>query len=354
MRRSTWARHPRLLVRVLLIACGLATSARGATVIVAGEREPLRGYVVEQRAAAIVIELEGGRRREIARDQIEELIRPVSEERLAALTPDQPHAYRDYAEELAEKRADPEARDMATRLYVIAAYLAPDELGCGCLLGMASLAKTPERRRLLRAMAYVLDPAHSRSLLVEAPTPVREGNRQQARKVLQHLRSLRRTEARALLADAGVAEALASLRSGLTMQDVDEALSPVCTHCAQGQVPCKECGGTGKVERNGRTVDCLACRSSSGGGRGKVPCPHCRGEYRNPVQATRLLVKLLAAEQELLAPDSSTKRAEGEGAFTTATALGPAIPDLRLETLTPYDPRRSVYRNGEWREPPAR
>ena len=86
------------------------------------------------------------------------------------MRPDRPQAYRDYAEELAEKRDDPEARMTSLRLYLIAAHLDPERLGRGCLLGMSNLAETPFEARKYRALAYLLDPKHDRTIF-QLPLP---------------------------------------------------------------------------------------------------------------------------------------------------------------------------------------
>jgi hypothetical protein len=130
------------------------------------------------------------------------MIRAVEPERLVALKPEAPEGYRSYAEDLAGKTEDPEARVMAIRLYLIAAYLEPDELGRSCLLGMAGLARTPKEERAFRAMAFSLDPDHDPSLLKTPKTTaadftgIKDVDRQALRTALQLLRSGKLVEAR--------------------------------------------------------------------------------------------------------------------------------------------------------------
>src|SRR5262249_41471529 len=85
--------------------------------------------------------------------------------RLEGLSPSNPKGYRDYAEELAAHKNDPEARDTAMRLYLIAARLAPEKFGTSSLLSMSALASTPAEARKCRAMAFLLDPKASDRLL---------------------------------------------------------------------------------------------------------------------------------------------------------------------------------------------
>ena len=89
----------------------------------------------------------------------------MSEERLAELVRSNPDAYREYAEELAEKRKDPDAQQTSIRLFQMAAVLDPQRLGRSCLLGMVPLARDAAEQRRFRAMAYLLDPDHDPALL---------------------------------------------------------------------------------------------------------------------------------------------------------------------------------------------
>jgi hypothetical protein len=169
--RASWRRWSRAgcWCGVVVGWCLAAHAGWAATVLLKNEATPVRGYLVaedEQSVTLRVLEANGDwRERRILRESIEIVIRPVDAARLAELDPKFPRAYRDYAEELAEKRVDPEARETAIRLYLIAAYLAPDELGRSALLGMVPLARHEPERRRFRAMAYLLDPAGDRQLL---------------------------------------------------------------------------------------------------------------------------------------------------------------------------------------------
>src|SRR5262245_65118575 len=76
-----------------------------------GAKQPIMGYLVRQDDRTIVIrqDLPDGKSREssFAKKDLDELIITVSPERLARLDPNKPQAYREYAEELAEKQRDP-------------------------------------------------------------------------------------------------------------------------------------------------------------------------------------------------------------------------------------------------------
>jgi hypothetical protein len=153
----------------LVFALLVSRAAHGVLVLTKTSEQGLTGFLVSQSAQQIVLRevLPDGSRREttIPRSEIEEIIQTVSPERLAELTPSQPQLYREYAEELAAKRRDPEAREMAIRLFQIAATLDPPNLGRGSLLGMIALARSPAEEARFRAAAYLVDPRHDANVL---------------------------------------------------------------------------------------------------------------------------------------------------------------------------------------------
>ena len=100
-----------------------------------------------------------------------ELMITVLPERLAELDPARPQSYLEYAEELAEKRRDPEARDAAMRLFAIAAARGESKVRHSALLGLIELARSPQEERRFRAAAYLHDPAHDLSLLETSLAP---------------------------------------------------------------------------------------------------------------------------------------------------------------------------------------
>lgn len=157
-----------------LLLVAWAVPCHAVIVVEKGKTEPTPGILVGETETTIVLDVRSpdGRveRRSIPRTAIDEILVAVSRERLEKLRRDQPQAYRDYAEDLAEKRRDPEAHLTALRLFLIAAYLDPDRLGHSSVLGMISLARSPMEAKRLRALAYLLDPAHDRAVL-ELPAP---------------------------------------------------------------------------------------------------------------------------------------------------------------------------------------
>src|SRR5262245_52510547 len=156
-------------IAVSVAAALFCRPIHAVVVLPKGSKQPIMGYLVRQDERAIVIrqDLPDGKSREssFAKKDLDELIITVSPERLAALDPNKLQAYREYAEELAEKQRDPEARDAAVRLYAIVAARGDGNLRHSALLGLISLARNADEERLFRAAAYLFDPDHDPTVL---------------------------------------------------------------------------------------------------------------------------------------------------------------------------------------------
>ena len=299
-----------------------AADASGATLLLRDEAEPVRGMIIEENDDGVLLRVElpdgGVRERLILRESIDTILRPVDEERLAALDPHQPRAYRDYAEELAEKRIDPEARDTSIRLYLIAAHLAPEELGRSALLGMTPLARNATERRRFRAMAFLLDPEQNPDLLRpndrsdDAASAVDSAATPQVTMLLRALEMLRRgrhQEANRLVRRAGVSELLEEHADILTLEEFLEA-----------------CGE-------------------------RAP--------RGPEPPARLLARIVQLELRLMGGDAEPAEVTRVSVPSSGSSWGQLSPEvfhevvfeLTLKTLTEFDPRASIYRNGAWMAP---
>lgn len=304
-------RLARFLALILMLVLGLplaAPQASAAIVLLAGGGEPVKGIVVRRDASGLTVRVDGPNGRLVDRliplNQVESVIATVSPERLAALSPDRPQDYRNYAEELAEKREDPEARQTARRLFHIAAYLDPDRLGRGSLLAMTLLAETPEQARRLRALVYLIDPAGSRGVLTTtdatAPRPrlgVSEAGREL---ILAAVRSLRRGQERYALGHAkreGFKEQFAKLGSTLTY----EQFMDLCQ----------------------------------------------RGNLSDAELAQVLRIELSLEEDNRVEPDVSTLTPAERLAQELSEDASPTRP-LDLEHATEFDPRANRFLDGRW------
>jgi hypothetical protein len=281
--------------------------------------------------------------------------------RLEGLSRANPKAYRDYADELARVEGDPEARYVALRLYLIAAYLAPEELGCSSLLRMSALASSQAEARKFRALAYLLDPRASPDILkVEAVKTVQPARFPQRPledfvKALQHYRAGRIKLAGDLARHEGV-DAIFNATPDKVEQKTflgwcNDASCPTCK--IDGLANCPACMGKGTVRNPqfGTFMTCQMCK-----GKKRVTCPDCGGTHvRTPLPEEPLRAVLrceLWAVEQLAGEDPGPKGGadtKSWSAILQSRQLNPVLP-LSLETITTFDPRKCCYRNRKWVE----
>ncbi len=276
-----------------------------------GSNKPVAGHLVRQNGNEVVVRDEstsGLKEIVIPRSEIEDLIETVSAERLAALSPSQPQEYREYAEELAEKKLDPEARVMAVRLFQIAAWLDPSKTGRGALLGLVSVARPGEEEARFRAAAYLFDPRHDKALLRQASATTGKGKKEDdpVQGLLEALRQLRRgrgQQARAALAPPAVSDELTAHQGILSREEFLAA-------CSAKELSDEQLRKILELE--------LALDSRLGG----------HGEER-----------------------AQTTLASWNDAVRAGNLAG--VPSLQFDKLTQFDPRECVYRQGKWQRPAA-
>ena len=299
-----------LVLMPILLASVCTGRAAAAIVFLKGSDQPIAGIIQLQDEHHIVIrqQLPDGqsRTRDILRADIEDVIITVSTPRLESLSPANPSAYRDYAEELAEKRRDPEAAAVSLRLYLIAAYLEPESLGRSSLLGMLNLANSPAEQRKFRVMAFLLDPQHDKRILREPgqSAPVADAaDDESATMLIAALRAARRGDRRTLM-------------NMLKRPSFREALQ-------------RWPEGLSHDEFMGLPEDLPA-----------------------ETLARLLQLELSLSRQTRSVGPEEEKHAASWSRIVQQEGIAP-IPSLTLETLTPYDPRDCMFRNGQWVQPEA-
>ena len=341
-------RHGTMTIVVAVLAIsGSAVVAQAATLVLTNG-ETVSGWIVSQSDSEVRIEVEtddGVDEQSFAKSEVADILQPVSGTRLAELSPDSPNDYRLYAEELAAKRKDPEAREAATRLFLIAAHLQPTELGRSCLLGMAGLAKEPGTARRYRLMAYLLDATHDERLLQgPADLPAAGDDEELREDMLQALRWLRvgrRREAQRLIDRRP--EVLAKLEQATGPMHVRRALSAICLDCKEGYIPCPVCDGKKKLPDGS---SCERCRVR-GVSWGRLKCETCQGRFRDPAMTDKQLLALVEAEYQL----TTGKSKAPSRAWSAKAWKQPSAGNLNLLSVSRYDPRKSVYRDGKWTAP---
>jgi len=78
-------------------------------------------------------------------------------DRVEALNPDDPMAYFELAEEIADASAEVSRRELARHLFALSGVLAPQRLGRSACLALADLEADQHTRRRLLALAALLD-----------------------------------------------------------------------------------------------------------------------------------------------------------------------------------------------------
>lgn len=285
------------------------------------------------------------------------IIHQVDRRRLEALRRDDPSAYREYAEELAKQKADPEAVDLAMRLFLVAAYLDPARNGPSCLLAMSELATNPADARKYRALAFLLDAKRDRSVLKgngAAQTDFSEAALKSFQKALKDYRTGDVIDARVLATAKGVGSCFRAV-PGMMDQDAfvqacTDAVCPQCKYTNRNSMRCAACNGKGKF-LFGNPI-CPTCK-----GKGVVKCSLCDGAGVNRARIDAHVDAMVRGELwalNRLAPDTASKQKPVD-ARSWATALSnpqlTPIPQLTLESVTDYDPRKCVFRNGGWVAP---
>ncbi len=300
----------RLLVSFsLLVFAAQASPVWGVIIFEKGKDQPIIGYLERQDDNLVVVRqlLPNGQTqlRELPRSEIDDILIAVSDERLQTLSPDKPAAYRDYAEELAEKRKDPDARATGLRLYLLAAHLDPEKLGRSSLLGMAGLARSPAEERRFRAMAYLLDPNHDRNLLQDsAKNAGPEGSEDDE-------------------GNGVLLKAMRSFRRGKRATAITMASRPVAQKAFA------------------RFSEVLTLEELKAVKKKEVP--------------PDILRKVLALELILASGETATRDEDPDdmapwSRIVEREGTGP-VPSLSLESLTEFDPRECVFSDGKWGRP---
>ncbi len=159
--RSTWSLICVRAAFLLVVYLSGNPIARADVVWIKGEEQPKFGRLIDQDDQKVVFQLHGQpetNRTEFQRTAIETLVVNFDTQRLENLSPENFADYRDYAEELAAQRKDPVARELAVRLYIIAAAGSPGDIRQSSLKGLASLAENNQERQKWNTLRLLYEP----------------------------------------------------------------------------------------------------------------------------------------------------------------------------------------------------
>ena len=127
-----------------------SASAPGGTVDVAKRRRPWSRAAVLVLATGLVVAVDAVPGNGVAEPG------PWTD-RVEALDPDDPMAYFELAEEIADASADDPRRELARHLFALSGVLAPQRLGRSACLALADLDADQHGKRRLLALASLLD-----------------------------------------------------------------------------------------------------------------------------------------------------------------------------------------------------
>ena len=191
----------------LLVLAAMVVQRRSSladVVWVRGEDQPRYGWVLMQDDQKVVFRPVGEaetRQEEFDRTAIEMLVVNFDRRRLENLSPENFADYRDYAEELTAQKNDPVARELAVRLYIIAAAGSNDEVRQSSLKGLVALAENDQQRQKWTTLRRLHETGgrvsqQPASTLSDTITP---DERRQALKVVRMIRQGNGLEAARLL-----------------------------------------------------------------------------------------------------------------------------------------------------------
>jgi hypothetical protein len=346
-----------------LVVVVLVTSAASA-ILIETAAGPVAGFLLKEDGAKLTVRVRtpdgDDKITEFTRANIKILHR-IDLNRLAHLSRDNPRAYRDYAEELAGQDADPEARALARRLYLLAAKLDPDRFASSSLLAMSALANTPMESRRCRALAFLLDPNLEANLLnpdagkAAQPVKVQPKFLRDFSRALQCYRTGQIKLAREAANRGGVDRVFSAAPGKIDQQTFlqwcSDAYCPTCK--GVGKSTCPACKGKGTVPGPfGQPERCPTCK-----GQKLATCSACAGagiQQPFPEDAMRYSLRAeLWALDQLAGGDTGGKNANDANSWSALFQKGqlsPIVP-LSLETITELDPAKCHFRNGVWVEP---
>ena len=274
-----------------------------------GNPTPVCGRVVEINQDELIIavfETKYSKTITIQRDKVEQFLVNIDQKRLSELRPSNPRAYVQYAEELSGQKIDKAARNLAKRLFVIAAFHSDGELHLTSLAGLAALADSAIERRRINALRY-LSGLEATGFEMSSSQDQKKDDQQTgdeyriALELVRYLRQGKNSRAMQMLKDP-------------KNQSNFDAWKEICS----------------------------------------------ANELRTIAQANRItqeqLGKLLKIEISILQSQRVGKKinpylkSESWGDFyvreSTRSLLFPSI-----ENITAFDPRNSIYKNGSWVQP---
>lgn len=170
----------------------------GDTIWVRGKDNPISGKILARNAEQVSVRVfkdgEFDNVIDLPLANVEHLLVNIDADRLSKLTPDRPGEYRDYAEELASQKTDLSARDLARRLYLIAAANSDGSVRGSALAGLIAIAETDTQRHRMEVLRFLVIPGESSISLGKEPTKRRSLTGPQRQLTLKLIHAIRKEE----------------------------------------------------------------------------------------------------------------------------------------------------------------
>ncbi|MGF1579895.1 MAG: hypothetical protein ACFCD0_11070 [Gemmataceae bacterium] len=348
------------IVAFVALLCLVTLPADGQAIVLevkAGETKTfVRGVLVGETKEEIVVKVDlpdGTTQEKTFQLSDVAVIYKVNRELLKTLTdPKQITRYAQFADQyakLAKKHDDPEAKALATRLYLIAASRSSGTQRSKLLVAMAGVARSAGEARRIRALAYLSDPQRDQRILASDPLQgIRKNELPWAefREALRSMRSGQIQKALEKIKDQGVARCFANIPGFISLQEFHKLCGKMQCPCnGTGSTPCTKCKGAGRTRRG----VCLNCN-----GRGRIVCGNCDGRGVSQELSETQLRTILKTELHLEDKGPARRNNRELSWGSQLSNDGAAFRELSLETVTEFDPKECVYRDGKWEAPSKR
>ena len=240
---------------------------------------------------------------------IVQVIKNFDETRLETLSPEDVAAYRGYAEELIPQKQDPVARQLAQRLLLIAAFHSDGSFRVICLKHMIELTESTTERNRLAMLLKVYSPNEKMQIEEAKASSVEiRGSVSDQIAMLSLLRNIRQGKTSA---------ARTALNSVKSKRIIEKWAA---------QISYDELSTISRANRISKS------------------------QLAKLLQVELAILKVAASEDKNAGQTSNTETKSSW--IDDAVEVTRAIPEIpNLETVTVFNPKHSVYRDGQWVEP---
>lgn len=287
---------------ILLVCFAMNQLATADGIWIKEETEPRFGRILRQDSETVVFQPFGtSEKNEWDRSKIEVLVVNFDSDRLESLSLAKLSEYRDYAEELAAQKRDLVARELAVRLFLIAAFHASGDLRESSFVGLIDLAENEQQRQRWTTLRWLVT-GRGELPTGDGEDRVHAAENEATQTILNLVRAIRR------------GQKLDAVK-WLNQPNLESMLMPWSTIVSVDE------------------LDSMA---------------------RSTKLTASQLHRLVKIELSIVTNDSLSDSAEDRKTDWSEDAWAKASPDAELpsfKNITPFDPQKSTYRSGLWVKP---